>query len=157
MGAWTTTTPVGKVIPGKIQHRKDLTTIFADHDIPYAAQVAPHAWRDLMRKVRKAVATDGPSFINALSPCPRGWRYYEGETIAISRLAVETCMWPLYEVEDGNWRLSYKPAQRKPVTDWLRSQGRFAHLFRPENKHIIDELQGWVDREWDKLLKRCAG
>jgi pyruvate ferredoxin oxidoreductase beta subunit len=156
LGAWTTTTPVGKVLPGKTQHRKDLTTIFAAHNIPYAAQAAPHAWRDLMTKVQKAVAVDGPSFINVLCPCPRGWRFDSGETIAMSRLSTETCMWPLYEVEDGNWRLTSRPAEKKPVTDWLKSQGRFAHLFRPENKHVIDELQEWVDKEWDKLLKRCG-
>ena len=156
LGAWTTTTPVGQVIPGKIQHRKDLTAIIAAHDIPYVAQAAPHAWRDLMAKARKAAAADGPSFINVLTPCPRGWRYDPSEAIAISRLATETCMWPLYEIEQGNWRLTSMPAIKKPVTDWLKSQGRFAHLLRPENSEVVTKLQAWVDREWDKLLRRCG-
>jgi pyruvate ferredoxin oxidoreductase beta subunit len=155
-GAWTTTTPVGKVIPGKIQHRKDLTAIIAAHNIPYVAQAAPHAWRDLMAKAQKAAAVDGPSFINVLSPCPRGWRYEPSETIAISRAATETCMWPLFEIEDGDCRLTVTPAEKRPVTDWLKTQGRFAHLLRPENSEVVAELQAWVDREWHKLLKRCA-
>jgi len=155
-GAWTTTTPVGQVIPGKIQHRKDLTAIIAAHNIPYVAQAAPHAWRDLMAKARKAAAVDGPSFLNVLSPCPRGWRYEPSETIAISRLATETCMWPLFEIENGDCRLTVTPAEKRPVTDWLKTQGRFAHLLRPENSEVVAELQAWVDREWHKLLKRCA-
>jgi pyruvate ferredoxin oxidoreductase beta subunit len=155
-GAWTTTTPVGQVIPGKIQHRKDLTAIIAAHNIPYVAQAAPHAWRDLMAKARKAAAADGPSFINVLSPCPRGWRYEPSETIAISRAATETCMWPLLEIENGDCRLTVTPAEKRPVTDWLKTQGRFAHLLRPENSEVVAELQAWVDREWHKLLKRCA-
>jgi len=155
-GAWTTTSPVGKVIPGKIQHRKDITAIMAAHNIPYVAQAAPHAWRDLMAKARKASKADGPSFINVLTPCPRGWRYESGDTIAMSRLATETCMWPLFEVEDGNWQLTGQPAEKKPVTDWLKSQRRFAHLLRPENSEVLAELQRWVDREWDKLLRRCG-
>jgi pyruvate ferredoxin oxidoreductase beta subunit len=155
-GAWTTTTPVGKVIPGKVQHRKDLTAIIAAHNIPYVAQAAPHAWRDLMAKARKAAAADGPSFINVLSPCPRGWRYEPSDTISISRLATETCMWPLFEIENGDCRLTVTPAEKRPVTDWLKTQGRFAHLLRPENSEVVAELQAWVDREWDKLLKRCV-
>ena len=156
LGSWTTTTPVGEILPGKLQHRKDLTAIIAAHDIPYVAQAAPHAWRDLMTKVKKAIAADGPSFINVLAPCPRGWRHNPDETIAISRLSTETCTWPLFEVENGTWRLNSKPSKKKPVTDWLKSQGRFVHLLRPENKWIVNELQEKIDREWNDLLKRCG-
>ncbi|MBE9501808.1 MAG: pyruvate ferredoxin oxidoreductase [Dehalococcoidia bacterium] len=155
MGAWTTTTPVGRVVPGKRENRKDITAIMVAHDIPYAAQVAPHAWRDLMTKVQKAVAIDGPSFINALCPCPRGWRYDTDKTIALSKLAAETCVWPLYEVIDGEWKLNFRPSPKRPITDWFQSQGRFAHLLRPENKHLVDEIQEVVDREWERLLERC--
>lgn len=154
LGAWTTTTPVGSVIPGKPQNRKNLCAIFAAHNIPYVAQAAPHAWRDLMTKAQKAVAADGPSYIDVLIPCPRGWRYPAEETIAISRLAVETCVWPLYEVIDGEWKLNYRPAPKRPVTDWIKSQGRFAHLLEPGNEHIIEALQQNVDREWERLLER---
>lgn len=155
MGAWTTTTPVGKVIPGKREFRKDLTAIMVAHDIPYAAQAAPHAWRDLMTKAQKAVAVDGPSFINVLSPCPRGWRHDADVTIALSKLAAVTCMWPLYEVTDGNWKLNYRPSPKRPVTEWLKSQGRFSHLLRPENKDVVERLQAKVDHDWERLLKRC--
>ncbi len=156
LGAWTTTSPVGKVIPGKPRPRKDLTAIAAAHDIPYAAQASPHNWRDLMRKVRKAVAADGPSFMNILSSCNRGWRHPTDMTIEISRLATDTCYWPLYEVENDEWRLTYRPKEKLPIEEFLRPQGRFRHLFREENSHVIKKLQAEVDRKWRQLLKRCG-
>jgi pyruvate ferredoxin oxidoreductase beta subunit len=152
-GAQTTTSPAGKVIPGKQQFRKDLTAIMAAHDIPYVAQAAPSRWRDLMQKARKAVDCGGPAFINVLSSCNRGWRHETYETIEITQLAVDTCYWPLYEVEDGEWRLNYKPRHKLPVEEWLKRQGRFRHLFRDENRHLIDDLQAEVDRRWERLLK----
>ncbi len=155
LGAWTTTSPVGNVIPGKTQYRKPLTEIIAAHDIPYVAQAAPHNWRDYMTKVQKALDADGPSFINVLAPCPRGWRHDTDETIEMSRLAWETCFWPLFEVENGEWRITARPKEKKPVAEWLKRQGRFSHLFTPANRHLIDELQAEVDRRWDKLLKLC--
>jgi pyruvate ferredoxin oxidoreductase beta subunit len=156
LGAWTTTSPVGKLIPGKPRPRKDLTAIAAAHDIPYAGQASPHNWRDLMRKVRKAVAADGSSFLNVLSDCNRGWRHPTDMTIEITRLAVDTCYWPLYEVEDGEWRFTYRPKEKLPIEEFLRPQGRFRHLFREENKHVIEELQAEVDRKWQQLLERCG-
>jgi len=155
LGAWTTTSPVGDAIPGKRENRKDLTAIIVAHNIPYVAQAAPHAWRDLMTKAQKAISADGPSFINVLVPCQRGWRYPQEETISITRLAAETCIWPLYEVINGEWKLNHRPSPKKPITDWLQSQGRFRHLLTPENTHIVDALQEIVDRQWDKLLERC--
>ena len=152
-GAQTTTSPAGKVVAGKQQFRKDLTAIMAAHDIPYVAQAAPSRWRDLMQKTRKAVDCGGPAFINVLSSCNRGWRHDTDETIEITQLAVETCYWPLYEVEDGQWRLNYRPHEKLPVEEWLKRQGRFRHLFREENRHMIDELQAEVDRRWERLLK----
>jgi len=156
LGAWTTTSPVGNVIPGKTQYRKPLTEIIAAHDIPYVAQAAPHNWRDYMTKVQKALDADGPSFINVLSPCPRGWRHDTDETVEMSRLAWETCFWPLFEVENGEWRITARPKEKKPLAEWLKRQGRFSHLFTPANRHLIDELQAEVDRRWDKLLKLCG-
>jgi pyruvate ferredoxin oxidoreductase beta subunit len=144
------------VIPGKQQFRKDLTAIMAAHGIPYVAQAAPSQWRDLMKKTRKAVDCGGPAFMNVLSSCNRGWRHGTDETIEITQLAVDTCYWPLYEVEHGEWRLTYKPREKQPVEAWLKRQGRFRHLFRDENRHIIDELQAEVDRDWDRLLKLCG-
>ncbi|MGD2105424.1 MAG: thiamine pyrophosphate-dependent enzyme [Anaerolineae bacterium] len=155
-GAHTTTSPAGKVVPGKKQFRKDLTKIMAAHDIPYAAQAAPSRWRDLMEKTRKAVSAKGPAFINVLSSCNRGWRHGTDETIEVTQLAVDTCYWPLYEVEDGEWRLTYKPREKLPVEKWLERQGRFRHLFKPQNRHMIDRMQAEVDRRWEELLERCG-
>jgi pyruvate ferredoxin oxidoreductase beta subunit len=152
-GAQTTTSPAGKVVPGKQQFRKDLTAIMAAHDIPYVAQAAPSRWRDLMQKTRKAVDCGGPAFLNVLSSCNRGWRHGTDETIEMTQLAVDTCYWPLYEVEDGQWRLTYKPRERIPVEEWLKRQGRFRHLFQDENRHLIDVLQAEVDRRWKRLLE----
>jgi pyruvate ferredoxin oxidoreductase beta subunit len=110
-----------------------------------------------MLKVQRALAADGPSFINILSPCPRGWRHDSDQAIALSRLSAQTCMWPLYEVRDGTtWKLSYRPSPKRPVTDWLASQGRFAHLLRPENRHVAEALQERIDRDWKRLLEKCG-
>jgi len=154
-GAWTTTTPTGKLIPGKLQNRKDMTAIVAAHNIPYVAQAAPHAWRDLMTKVKKAISKNGPSFINVLSPCPRGWRYDTKNINKVSKLAVNCCIWPLYEVDEGTWRLNYRPNPKIPITEWFQSQGRFSHLLLPENKDMVEMLQQQVDRDWNKLEKLC--
>jgi len=156
LGAHTTTSPAGAVIPGKQQWRKPLTEIFAAHHIPYVAQASPWRWRDLMTKAQKGVAADGPAFLNVIAPCPRGWRHEPEETIELAKLAVETCYWPLYEVENGKWKLNYKPREKKPVVEWLKRQGRFRHLFQPQFRHVIDEIQAKVDEEWERILERCG-
>jgi pyruvate ferredoxin oxidoreductase beta subunit len=156
LGAHTTTSPAGKVIPGKQQSRKDLTAIMAAHNIPYVAQAAPSQWRDLMQKTRKAVDCGGAAFMNVLASCNRGWRHATDETVELTQLAVDTCYWPLYEVEKGEWRLTYRPKEKKPVEEWLKRQGRFRHLFRPENHHLVDRLQAEVDQRWERLLKLCG-
>ncbi len=153
LGAETSTSPVGKRIPGKPGHRKNLTNIMAAHDIPYVAQTTPAHWRDLMTKVKKALAVEGPAFLNILSSCPLGWRIPDDSSISILRLAVDTCFWPLFEVENGSYQMNYEPKEKKPLSDWLKPQGRFRHLFRPENKHILEELQAEVDRNWERLLR----
>ncbi|NLG86323.1 MAG: pyruvate ferredoxin oxidoreductase [Firmicutes bacterium] len=151
----TTTSPAGQVSSGKSQWRKDLTAIMAAHNIPYAAQVAPSHFMDLMTKVQKALSVDGPSFINAMAHCPRGWRYDTREGVELTRLSVETCYWPLYEVDHGKWKLSYKPKEKKPIETWIRKQGRFRHLFTDKGQTEIKWLQQRVDEEWSKLLERC--
>jgi pyruvate ferredoxin oxidoreductase beta subunit len=148
----TTTSPVGRVIPGKEQYRKELTDIMAAHNIPYAAQASPYHWKDLTTKVKKALNADGPSFINVLSVCPRGWRTAENEGMQITKMAVETNFWPLYEVDNGQYHLTYKPKNPRPVIDWLKPQGRFKHLFSEENKGIIDQIQEEVNQRWQRLL-----
>jgi pyruvate ferredoxin oxidoreductase beta subunit len=156
LGASTTTSPAGTVLPGKRQTRKDLTAICGAHGIPYVAQASPHNWRDLMEKARKGVAADGPSVLNVLASCNRGWRHDTGTTIEIMKIAADTCVWPLYEVENGVYHLNYKPREKKPVTEWLQSQGRFRHLFRPENAYMIERIQADVDARWERLLKQCG-
>ena len=150
-GASTTTAPAGKVRPGKTEFRKDLTAICAAHNIPYAAQATISNWNDLITKAQKAFNADGPAFLNILAPCPRGWRYPEENTVDIAKLAIDTGFWPLYEVENGILKVTYKPKERKPVVEWLKSQGRYKHLFKPENEAIIDSIQEHVDKMWEKL------
>jgi len=148
MFANTTTAPAGKAVPGKPQWRKDLTEIVVAHNIPYAAQASVSHWRDLMRKVQKALEVDGPAFINVLSPCPRGWRHDPSKSVEIARLAVQTCYWPLYEVENGRYKITVKPKEKKPVSEWLFMQGRFAHLKKPEAQNAVEEIQKFVDKKW---------
>jgi pyruvate ferredoxin oxidoreductase beta subunit len=158
-GAATTTSPAGTVIPGKQQYRKDLAAIAAAHNVPYVAQATLNTgrmWSDLMKKVRKAVAADGPAFMDILAPCNRGWRTGTSETLDSTQLAVDTCYWPLFEVEYGEWKLTYKPKEKLPVEEWLKTEGRFRHLFEPQFRHVIDEIQEEVDRRWEALLKRCG-
>ena len=156
LGAATSTSPVGKKRPGKEVFRKDLTGIMIAHRIPYVAQASVHNARDFMGKVQRALGMDGPSFINVLGTCHRGWRFKMEESIEMSRLAVETCFWPLYEVEQGEWRLNYRPKQKRALDEWTKRQGRFAHLYREQNRHILERAQKEVDRQWAELLARCG-
>ena len=153
LGANTTTSPAGSVIPGKLQPRKNLTKIMAAHGIPYVAQTTPAHWRDLMTKVRKALEVDGPAFINVLASCNRGWRTPTDRAIEDCKLAVETCFWPLYEYENGKLTINQKPKEKKPVVEFLKTQGRFKHLFSPENEHLLKKAQELVDKEWEALLR----
>ena len=156
-GTQTTTAPVGLKSIGKKQYPKDLTGIAVAHRIPFVATASPSHWNDLITKSQKALSVDGPAFMNVISPCPLGWAYPSEKTIEIAKLAVDTCFWPLYEVENGNsWKLSYKPAAKKPITDYLKAQGRFRHLLRPENASVVEEIQKRVDDDWAALLKRCG-
>lgn len=150
-GAATSTSPAGKVIAGKQQNKKDLTACIIAHNIPYVAQASPHNYRDLMKKVQKGLSCGGAAFMNVLAPCHRGWRCKTDIGISIARLAVNTCYWPLFEVENGVWKLNYTPKEKVPLVDYLKLQGRFKHLFCPENEHIIQELQDEVDRKWKFL------
>ncbi len=156
LGTWTTTSPYGEQSFGKGQNRKDLTAIAAAHNIPYVGQAAVHNWRDTFTKAGKALQAEGAAFLNILAPCHRGWRYPMEKTIEISKMATEVCIWPLYEVENGKWRLTYRVRNKKPVRDYLKMQGRFAHLFRPENEGVIEQLQEFTDRQWESLLERCG-
>lgn len=150
----TTTSPAGKKIPGKMQSRKDLTEVMANHHIPYVCQTAAIGnMKDLYEKSEKALYTQGPAFMNVLAPCPRGWQYNTPDLMDLNKLAVETCYWPLYEVIDGKYIISYKPKNKLPVKDFLKVQGRFKHIFRAGNEYMIEEIQAEVDKRWEALLK----
>lgn len=153
----TTTSPAGSDIPGKVQFKKDLTMVMAAHNIPYVAQSAPFRnMRDLYEKAEKAIYTPGPAFLNVMAPCPRGWRYNTPQLMEVVRLAIDSCVWPLYEVIEGKFVLNYKPRKKIPVVDYLKPQGRFRHLFTKENEGLLEELQQEVDRRWNRLLELCG-
>jgi len=152
-GAFTNTAQAGSVKAGKEQNRKDLTACVIAHNPAYVAQASPHAFRDLMSKVQKALSKDGASFINVIAPCHRGWRCKPEEAIDIAKHAVECCHWPLFEWENGVYKINYKPKEKPPIKTWLDRQGRFQHLSLPANRHIIDELQQETDRKWNELLR----
>jgi pyruvate ferredoxin oxidoreductase beta subunit len=154
-GASTTTAPAGKASYGKPQMRKDLTAIVAAHNIPYVAQASASNWNDLVTKSEKAFNADGPAFLNVISMCHRGWRFPQEDTIQISKLAVETGFWPLIEIENGVWKFTYKPKERQPVVNFLKPQGRFKHLFREENKPVLEEIQKDIDTNWTRLERLC--
>jgi len=149
-GASTTTSPAGKVIPGKMQERKDITEIIAAHGIPYVAQASPSHFGDLIRKSRRAFEIEGPKFIAVISPCVPGWGYEESESIEMARLAVETCFWPLYEIDHGVYKVNYKPKNKLPVKVFLEKQERFKHLL--EREDLIEEIQKKIDEKWERLL-----
>ena len=156
MYADTTTTPAGKVSNGKPQYRKDLASIIAEHHVAYVGQTTfTKDFKDIHRKSEAAIYAEGPSFLNVMTPCPRGWRYETSEIMEICRLAVETCYWPLFEYDHGKWILNYEPKNKLPIEDFLKPQGRFKHLFKSGNEHLIESFQEEVDRRWEELLKKC--
>ena len=151
-----TTAPVGDEIQGKQQDKKDLTAIMVAHGIPYVAQTTFLGnFKDLHEKARKAIYTKGPCFLNVLSPCPRGWQYDTALLPKITELAVNTCLWPMYEVEDGVWHLTYEPKKKLPIEDYMRLQGRFKHCFQPGNEWMLASAQQYVDEKWEQLLAKC--
>jgi pyruvate ferredoxin oxidoreductase beta subunit len=156
IGAHTSTAPAGTVKQGKEQPRKDLTRIMMAHNIPYVAQTTPFHWRDLATKVEKALAVDGPAFMNVLMPCTIGWHFDPAHTMQIAKEAVETNFWPLFEVENGRIKINHKPKERLPIEGWLKQQGRFRHLFKPGNESILARIQQNVDDEWNKLLAQAG-
>ena len=149
----TTTSPAGTKIPGKMQPRKDLTKVLAGHHLPYVGQtIAYMNFKDLYEKAEKAIYTEGPCFLNVLSPCPRGWGYPTDDLMLINKLAVETCYWPLYEIIDGKYVVNYKPKNKLPIEEFLKPQKRFKHMFKPGNEWMIEEFQKEVDTRWQELL-----
>ncbi|HUT01131.1 MAG TPA: thiamine pyrophosphate-dependent enzyme [Phycisphaerae bacterium] len=153
-GAETNTSPAGKALAGKQQDRKDLTACMVAHNIPYVAQASVSDPMDFMRKVERALAIDGPKFINILQPCHRGWRFGPEASIELARLAVDTCWWPLFEVDHGRWKINYKPKAKPPVVEWFKLQGRFRHVVRAADGELLSWHQTRVDKAWAELLRK---
>ncbi len=148
MFANTTTTPAGKVKHGKELMKKDITKIVAAHRIPYVAQASLSHLEDLSEKAKKAFETKGPAFINIIQPCVPGWKIASNMTVEVAKKAVETGIWPLYEIENGEFKLTHKPSM-KPIQEYLKLQGRFKHLTEKE----IKQIQKIVNDEWELLNK----
>ena len=161
-GAATTTTPAGSVVPGKLERKKPIAEIMLAHDMEYVATASAYYWRDLISKVRKGIEVNGPAFLHVFAPCPRGWRTDPAKSIEYSKLAVESCVFPLWESAKDKRQLStpskliaLAPQKKKTVTDYLKGQGRFRHLFNPQNTKLLDEMQRLTDERWERLLKKC--
>lgn len=155
IGSSTTTTPAGSVSYGKKERKKDMLFIMAAHGAPYVAQVAPNKWKDMSKKLKLAIDTEGPAFINAISPCTTEWKFESNKTISVGDLAVDSLAFPLFEIIDGKeLNITYRPKNILPVRDYLGAQGRFAHLFKPGNEHVIEQIQKDVNERWEYLQRR---
>jgi len=151
-GASTTTAPAGKVSIGQTTWKKDMVALAVAHNIPYAATACPSYPFDLMNKVKKGAEVKGPAYVHILSPCPTGWRHASNMAVEIGRLAVETGIFPLYEVEDGRYRLNIDRPKLKPIEEYLKTQGRFRHL--PDEE--IEKIQKRVTEEYRKLKAKVV-
>jgi pyruvate ferredoxin oxidoreductase beta subunit len=151
-GASTTTSPAGKAKAGQMSWKKNMPEIAVAHNIPYVATACPSYPFDLIEKVKKGLATKGPAYIHVLSVCPTGWRCDTEISIMLGRLATETGVFPLYEVENGKYKMSLVPEKLKPVADYLKLQRRFRHL-KPE---AIEAIQARVIEEYQKLLEKAV-
>jgi pyruvate ferredoxin oxidoreductase beta subunit len=146
-GASTTTSPAGKESFGEDKPKKNMPLIMAAHGIPYVATASISYPEDFMKKIKKASEIDGPAYIHLNQPCTTGWGYAPEKTIELGRLAVETGFWSLYEIENGEFKLTYKPQSRKPVTDFLNVQKRFKHL----NDVDKAKIQEYIDQQAAEL------
>lgn len=155
-GSNTETEPAGKQSFGKSRPRKDLMEIVNAHHIKYLAQANAAYLNDLEMKAKKALETNGSSFLLVLQPCTNLWKFPTSDYVKYGKLATETNFWPLFEIEDGKYKLNFENKNPKPIEEFLKGQGRFKHLFSEENKDIIEEIQKSVDEEWKKLQKKIT-
>lgn len=148
----TTTTPIGKGSFGNVRPKKDMPAIAVAHKVPYVATASVAYPVDLRRKVKKAISIPGPAYIQINAPCITGWTFESGTTIEISRLAVETCLWPLYEYVNGELGDVRKIRSKKPVEAYLKIQGRYKHLFkRPDGADLLAQIQAIADANVKKF------
>jgi pyruvate ferredoxin oxidoreductase beta subunit len=148
-GASTTTSPAGKKSIGQHTQKKNMTAIAVAHNIPYVATACPSFPFDLMEKVKRAKETPGPAYVHILSVCPTGWRITPNDAIKYGRLAVDSCVFPLYEVVNGKYRLTYRPQQSIAVKEYLSGQGRFRHLTDKE----IEQIEATVHGNYQKIMR----
>ena len=149
-GASTTTSPAGKKVAGQVTWKKNMGEIAVAHNVPYVATACSSYPFDLMEKVQKAARTPGPAYIHILSVCPTGWRVPPNKAIWIGRLAVETGVFPLYEVVDGRYRITVEVPELRPVEEYLKPQGRFRHL----TAELTAQIQERVTKEYKKLVAK---
>ncbi|AGN17310.1 pyruvate synthase subunit PorB [Methanobrevibacter sp. AbM4] len=146
-GASTTTSPAGSESFGEDKPKKNMPMIMAAHGIPYIATASIAYPEDYMKKVKKAVETKGPAYIHLNQPCTTGWGFDPSKTIELGRLGVETGFWPLYEIENGEFKVTYRPTERKPVVEYLKAQKRFKHL---DEEHV-QMIQDYVNNQCEEL------
>jgi pyruvate ferredoxin oxidoreductase beta subunit len=151
-GAATTTSPAGKKSIGQKTWKKNMPAIAAAHNIPYVATACPSYPFDLMDKVKKGLAANGPAYIHVLSVCPTGWRSAPDLSVRLGRFAVETGVFPLYEVIDGKLKLSIDVSPLRPLRDYLSVQGRFRHLTEGQ----VNEIEARVARDYEEIKRRAA-
>ncbi|KXB06338.1 pyruvate ferredoxin oxidoreductase [candidate division MSBL1 archaeon SCGC-AAA382A20] len=151
-GASTTTSPAGKESFGEDVHKKDMPSIAVAHGVEFVATANVAYMEDFKGKIRKALEIEGPKYIQVFTPCPRGWGHEARDMIKIARLAHETAIYPIYEMENGEIMDVKKIQDRKPVEKYLKLQGRFQHLFKQEGgEEIIQKLQRVADANAEKL------
>jgi pyruvate ferredoxin oxidoreductase beta subunit len=150
-GASTTTSPAGKAKQGQLTWKKNMPAIAVAHDISYVATACPSYPTDLVNKMTKALAVKGPAYVHVLSVCPTGWRCATDIAVKLGRLAVRTGIFPLYEVENGQYKISVETPQLEPVENYLKLQGRFRHL----SEDAIKMIQERVNTEYAKLAEKA--
>jgi len=148
-GAMTTTSPPGKLSKGQYTWKKNMAAIAAAHGVPYVATASPAYHLDLMNKVKKAITIEGPAYLHIYAPCPTGWRMKPELSVESARLAVQTRVFPLYEVIDGQYVLSRKVNKPKPLSEYLKAQGRFRHL----DEATVAEIEARINAEYEKIVR----
>jgi pyruvate ferredoxin oxidoreductase beta subunit len=150
-GATTTTSPAGEKSIGQRTWKKNMPQIVAAHNVPYVATASASYPFDLMDKVKKAAAVQGPSYIHIYSACPTGWRSATDTPVKLGRLAVQSGIFPLYEIENGKWRMTVEVEKLIPVTEYIKTQGRFKHLGEKD----IEYIQKHVNEEYERIKENC--
>jgi len=149
--AKTMTSPPGDVLPGKLERKKDMAAIAAAHHIPYIATTSVAFPQDIQKRVKKALSIKGPTYIHLHVPCPLGWGFDSALTIRLAKAAVQTGLFPMYEIENGELKLTRTMANRSPVEEYLKPQKRFDHIFKDKTGKLLAEIQAVADANAQRL------